>query len=89
MWGPRVCCQIAHDDVVSRALGFSERASICLRRTSETSSRKTVHLHFYLRPCYPFALTSFSFSDWKLVVKLKGLLNIPKQPCPGFNKYAA
>jgi hypothetical protein len=40
------------------------------------SSRKTVRLPFYLRPCYLFALTSSSFSDWKLVVKLKGLLNI-------------
>jgi hypothetical protein len=40
------------------------------------SSRKTVLLPFYLRPCYLFALTCSSFSDWKLVVKLKGLLNI-------------
>ncbi len=36
-----------------------------------------VRLHFFLRLCYPFALTFFSFSDWKLVVKLKGLRIIP------------
>jgi hypothetical protein len=62
--------------VTSRALCFSERASICSRKTSETSSRKTVRVSFYLRPCYLFALTSFSIPDWKLLVKLKGLLNI-------------
>jgi hypothetical protein len=66
----------AHCDVDSHALGFSERASICSKKTSETNSRKTVRVPFVLRPCYLFTLTSSSFSDWKLVVKLKGLLNI-------------
>ena len=42
VWGARVCCQVLHDDVVSYALGFSGRSSICLNRTSDTSSRKTV-----------------------------------------------
>jgi hypothetical protein len=33
-------------------------------------------LYFYLYFCYLFALTFSSLLDWKLVVKLKGLLSI-------------
>ena len=74
-----MCCLVAHCDVgshVTRALFFRESIDLLKENFRDELKKDGARVPFYLRPCYLFALTSFSIPDWKLVVKLKGLLNI-------------